>query len=302
MRIEEHPTLSYRSLPAAARKSLATAERSFAVAGALPALGQWVRIRVAVAAGAAVLVFSGAGNAAAQGQDCGNWSYPVLCSAELVATDGSYNRRALGRQTEMRLGPRDGVDLEIDARDQRGRYFPADRLALSYDDRECRSMLRVQDRGEGRLRVDAVAAQGRCTLEIYAPNNLNFRWLLAVEISADARASYDRAESAIVVNALYRAVLGREPHPPSFEPALREVSSGNLVRQVEGMLRSNEFRQLAGGLTAAQLLEQFYQGVLGRGGDSAGVRLYMGEMRRGQYASVLMKLIRSPEFERRLQR
>jgi len=32
------------------------------------------------------------------------------------------------------------------------------------------------------------------------------------------------------------------------------------------------------------------------------VRLYLGEMRRRQYTSVLLKLIRSPEFERRLQR
>ena len=273
-----------------------------AIVGTVPARAQQFGIRVLAVIGAAVFVFWGAGSVAAQGQDCGNWSYPVLCSAELVATDGSYNRRALGRQTEMRLGPRDGVDLEIDARDQRGRYFPADRLALAFDDRDCRSMLRVQDLGEGRLRLDAAATQGRCTLEIYAPNNLNFRWLLSVEISATARISYDRAESEVVVDALYRAVLAREPDAAGFEFAVREVTSGNLAGQVEGMLRSNEFRQAAGSLTTAQLLEQFYQGILGRGGDSAGVRLYMGEMRRGQYASVLMKLIRSAEFERRLQR
>ncbi len=53
-------------------------------------------------------------------------------------------------------------------------------------------------------------------------------------------------------------------------------------------------------MTAAHILEQFYPGILDREGDRAGVRLYLGEMRRRQYASVLLKLIRSPEFEGRL--
>jgi hypothetical protein len=219
-----------------------------------------------------------------------------------VVTDGNFDRRALGRQTSVRLGPRDRLDLELDARDQRGRYFPADRLALAFDDRRCRSMLRVEGRGEGRIRIDAAATQGRCTLEIFAPNNLNFRWLLEVEISAAARASYDRAESEFVVNALYLAILGREPDSGGFDTAVREVQSGNLQGLVEGMLRSGEFRQVGAPLSTVQLLEQFYRGILGRESDSAGSRLYQGEMRRGQYASVLLKLIRSEEFERRLQR
>ncbi len=242
------------------------------------------------------------GGRPAAAQDCGNWSYPVLCSADLVATDGAYDRQVLGRETRIRLGPREQLDLELDARDQRGRYFPGDRLALGFDANRCGSMLRIEDLGEGRLRIEASATQGRCTLEVFAPNNMNFRWLLEVEISAAARASYDRAEAELLVNALYLAILNREADPGGFGPATNMVQSGDLEAQVDGMLRSGEFREVSADLSTAELLEQFYQGILGRDGDSAGVRLYQGEMRRGQYASVLLKLIRSPEFERRLQR
>jgi len=238
----------------------------------------------------------------AAAQDCGNWPYPVLCTADLVVTDGSFDRRALDRESSIRLAPRGGLDLELDGRDQRGRYFPGERLALDYDDRECGSMLRVEDLGEGRLRVEATATQGRCRLEVFAPNNLNFRWLLEIEISAAARVAYTRAESELLADALYLAILNREPDSGGLDLAVAGIQAGNLEALIDGMLGSAEFRGSGAGLSPAQLLEQFYQGILGREGDSGGVRLYLGEMRRGQYASVLLKLIRSPEFERRLQR
>ena len=240
--------------------------------------------------------------APASAQDCGNWPYPVLCTADLVLTDGSFDRRTLGGETSIGLAPRGEVELELDGRDQRGRYFPGERLALDYDDRDCGSMLRVEDLGEGRVRVEAAATQGSCTLEIFAPNNLNFRWLLEVEISAAARVRYSRTESEFLVRALYLAILNREPDPGGFSLAVTEIEGGNLEGQIEGMLRYAPFRGGGAGWSPEQILEQFYQGILGREADSGGVRVYLGEMRRGQYASVLLKLIRSPEFERRLQR
>ena len=97
-------------------------------------------------------------------------------------------------------------------------------------------------------------------------------------------------------------MLGREPDEGGLRSAVAEIEAGNLETQVDGMTRSAEFAGVAGSLSATELLEQFYRGVLGREGDPAGMRLYGGEMRRGQYSSVLLKLIRSPEFELRLQR
>ena len=62
-------------------------------------------------------------------QDCGSWSRPVLCEAELVATvEGGGDQRFDGRSS-YRLAPRGQMDLELSGRDQRGRRFPAERVA-----------------------------------------------------------------------------------------------------------------------------------------------------------------------------
>lgn len=235
-------------------------------------------------------------------QDCGSWSRPVLCTAELTATDSEYRTVRLSPRGRLQLAPRQRIDLELEARDQGGRRFPAEALSMQYDDRGCRSMLSVEDRGEGTLRVSASAADGRCTLEIWTPNNLNFFWELEIIIDVGARTGYERDEAGVVATALYAGVLGREPDAGGFSAAVAEIQNGNLEGLVNGMVRSPEFRESIAGLTPSDVLERFYHGVLDRPGDSAGVRLYLGEMRRGEYASVLLKLIRSPEFERRLQR
>lgn len=153
----------------------------------------------------------------AMAQHCGDWYRAVVCTAELVATDSRGDTVRHDDGSRIELAPREQIDLRVEARDQRGMRFPADRLALRYDDYDCRSLLSIEDGEEGLLRVAATAAEGRCRLEIWMPNNLNFQWLIDVEISV-------------------------------------------------------------------------------------GVRLYLAEMQRGQYASVLRKLIRSPEFEGLLQR
>ena len=240
--------------------------------------------------------------ATAIAQDCGDWYRPVVCAVELLATDSDRETVRLDDRSGVVLAPHDQIEFQIDARDQRGMRFPAERLALSYDDYDCRSMLNVEDRGEGLLRVAAIATEGRCRLEIWMPNNLNFQWQIDVEISVAARSGYERAEAEILTNALYAAILNREPDSSGFSGAVAEIQFGNLDAQIDAMTRSAEFRQVIGGMTAPQILKQFYQGILGRQGDSAGVRLYLAEMQRGQYASVLRKLIRSPEFEGLLQR
>lgn len=249
---------------------------------------------------AIVVTLLPAGLAAAQ--DCGNWRYPVLCTAELVATDMNRQSVSLSQRSRIELAPREYFDLEVIGRDQRGRYFPSDRLVVGYESRDCRSLIDVDDRGRGLLRVGARAAQGRCRLVIWIPGNLNFEWELDFEVSPAARSGYTRSEAQFIVNALYQAILARDPDPPSFGPTVAEVQAGNLEGVVAAMFNSAEFRETATGVDATALLERFYRGILGRESDSGGVRTYMGEMRRGQYVSVLLKLIRSSEFERRLPR
>ena len=240
----------------------------------------------------------------AEAQDCGSWPRPVLCTAELVATDSDRQSVRLSERSRFEIAPRERFDLELIGRDQRGRRFPPDRLVLGHDSYGCGGMISVDDRGEGMLRISARAAEGSCTLEIWVPNNLNFFWEIDIEISPAARTGYSRSESEFIVSALYKAILARDVDvgAPSLSATVAEVQAGHLDSLVAAIFRSAEFRQSATGVDPATLLEQFYQGILGRESDSGGVRTYQGEMRRGQYASVLLKLIRSPEFERRLQR
>jgi len=82
-------------------------------------------------------------------QNCGDWYRPVVCTAELVATDSDRNEVRLDDGTRIELGPREQIDLQLDARDQRGMRFPSERLALRFDDYDCRSILSVQDREGG---------------------------------------------------------------------------------------------------------------------------------------------------------
>jgi len=239
--------------------------------------------------------------APAEAQDCGSWSRPVLCTVELVATDSNRQSVRLSERSRLEIAPREQFDLEIIGRDQRGRFFPPERMAISYESYSCGSTISVEDRGEGILRIGARATEGRCTLEIWVPNNLNFSWEIDIEISAGARTGYSRSEAEFIVNALYQAILERDPDAGGFRPAVAEVQAGNLDNLIASMFGSSEFRESAAGVDASTLLDRFYQGILGRESDSGGVRMYTAEMRRGQYASVLLKLIRSPEFERRLQ-
>lgn len=239
---------------------------------------------------------------AAAAQQCGSWDRPVVCTAGLVLVDADYDRVLLDPRSGVVLAPRQEIELEIDARDQRGRRFPPERLAVGYDSSRCRSLLRVELIDDGTLRVGATAPQGRCTLQIWLPNNLNFVWEIDFEIDVAARSSYDRDEAEIIARSLYVALLGRQPDAGGLGAATAEIQAGNLESQIAAMARSPEFRQQAAGRSPSELLEQFYQGVLGRAGDSAGTRLYLGDMRRGDYTSVLLRLIRSPEFEQRLQR
>ena len=60
----------------------------------------------------------------AMAQDCGDWYRPVVCRAELVATDAAYDETRIGERDHLDLAPRGQIELELEARDQDGRLFP----------------------------------------------------------------------------------------------------------------------------------------------------------------------------------
>ena len=236
----------------------------------------------------------------AAAQDCGSWPRPVLCDARLRALSEDRREERLDEQSRLRLAPRGRLDLLVEGRDQRGRPFPADRLSLGYEEFGCRGLLNIEDRGRQGLRVTARSDASRCRLTVWVPGNLNFQWELDIDVDPGARITYSRTEADAIVHALYRAVLGREADAGSVRAATSEIQQGRLENLIASMTASPEFRQSIQGVAPEALLDRFYEGIFGRQADTGGVREYLGSVRSGQHASVLLRMIRSPEFERRL--
>lgn len=237
--------------------------------------------------------------AVAAAQDCGEWRDPVLCRAELqISRDGGRWERV--DDDEIDLAPDERVELRVAGDDQWGRDFRSDRLMLGIDDRDCGSVVEIDDRGEGELVVQAEAREDRCRLELWVPGNLNFEWDLVVSVTPEARSGYTRSEAEFVAEALYRSILGREPDPTGLAGAVAEIERGRLDSQVEAMVRSQEFRSSAQGAGAEALMERFYQGLLGRSPTSDEILDATDALRRGLVDRVILAIVRSAEFEERL--
>jgi hypothetical protein len=108
---------------------------------------------------------------------------------------------------------------------------------------------------------------------------------------------YSRAEAEAIAARLYRGILGREADPGGMAGAAAEIQRGNLPGQIDSMLQSPEFRQRQRDLNPTQLLDQFFQGMLGRRPDNSAVSGYLPQMRARQYAAVLMSIVDSDEFQ-----
>jgi len=134
--------------------------------------------------------------------------------------------------------------------------------------------------------------------------------LIAVAVSAtlvDARAQFGRARTApadtytkadalFVVQRLYRATLAREGDARGVELAVAELERGNLQKLIDSQVTSQEFLRTTNRLEAPAILEQFYRGLLNRGVDPAGTGAFLQRIRQRQYTSVLLEMVRSPEF------
>ena len=97
-------------------------------------------------------------------------------------------------------------------------------------------------------------------------------------------------------------MLQRSADEASSRVAVAEVQRGRLESQVESMIASSEFQQLRQQQSPVDLLTAFYKGLFDREPDSGGLRQYPGEVERSRYAQVIMSLVQSGEFERRLAR
>lgn len=112
--------------------------------------------------------------------------------------------------------------------------------------------------------------------------------------------TYSDAESAVIATRLYRALLGREPDAAGLGGTISEVRAGRLRSRVEVMVSSPEFASRTNPLTANQILEQFYQGFLGRSVDPAGAAGRMRMIQEKRYTDEVISIIQSSEFRNQL--
>ncbi len=186
--------------------------------------------------------------------------------------------------------------------DQNGRRFPLNRFRLDVEPAaDCRGRVEA-DWSSGELRVRGGNSRGICTLAVWVPGNLNLDFTLTFNVGGLGVTSYTRRQAEEITTRLYRAALQRNPDEPSARSAIAEVERGNLAGQVESLIQSAEFQQLRQQQSDLELLTAFYQGLFDREPDGGGLRQYLGDVGRGRSAQVLMTLVQSEEFERRLPR
>lgn len=239
----------------------------------------------------------------AHAQDCGNWREALLCTGELELRDVQGRSQSFDPDRDtLQLAPDQSVELSLNGRDQTGRTFPAYRLHLMTDDRECDRYLEVENLGEGRIRIEASRTEGNCRLDVWLPGNLNFAWQVGVRVAYASRTSYDGGEAEFIARGLFRAVLGREGEFEGISAAADEIARGNLEDQIRAMVTGQEFLEKQRSMDRSALLSQFYEGLLGRRPDSVGVRTFDEDMSYRRYTDVLLGIIRTQEFEDRMRR
>ncbi len=230
------------------------------------------------------------------------WTRPVACTIRLSFESGRgwHDVRPGGK---IRIGAGDRIVLHATALDQNGWRFPEERLLIGLDiDPNCGDALLAHRLPSGDWSIEAGARHGRCRAVAWVPGNLNLDTKVMFEILPRAAAGYTRTQARFIARALYRAILARKPDASGLEAATAEIQRGRLKSQVKSMFESSEFRRRRGRLSAAELLDSIYRGLLGRAPDSRGVRTYLHEIERGRETAVVLRIIRSEEFESRLLR
>ena len=232
----------------------------------------------------------------------GGTDRPIVVEVDFILKRSGERDRALNVSRPVQIASDERLVIAVAPTDQNGRRFPLERFRLDVDPADdCRGRLEVSE-WAGELRVRGGRSRGICTMDVWVPGNLNLDYTLTFEVGGLGVTNYSLQQAVEIINRLYRAVLQRDPDEASVRTAIAEVQRGSLQDQVESLVLSGEFQQLRQQRSPTDLLTAFYQGLFGREPDSGGVRQYLDEVGRARYAQVIMALVQSEEFERRLPR
>jgi hypothetical protein len=103
----------------------------------------------------------------------------------------------------------------------------------------------------------------------------------------------------VLLPLVYRAMLNREPDASGIAsngPRIDAQGAVGMQAVATGIASSQEFIALRGSLSSAQLVDQFYRGILGRAADPAGLATFTPQLDAGKYTAVIGQLIQSGEF------
>jgi hypothetical protein len=118
----------------------------------------------------------------------------------------------------------------------------------------------------------------------------------ALQVQGQSGVTYTRSEAETIARRLYHAVLGRDADPSGLSVTIANIQRGDLTSVIGSLFASAEFRTTEQSKQPAELLDQFYRGLLDRSPDTPGVRAYLARVERREYAAVVSDLIGSPEF------
>jgi hypothetical protein len=110
------------------------------------------------------------------------------------------------------------------------------------------------------------------------------------------------AESQFIAERLYRTALGREGTRAAVAQIAQFIENGNVLRAINTIINSADFRNTTARMRSADILEQFYRGMHGRSPDPTGISIFIPQLDRRQYAAVLTEMLESPEFRATLDR
>lgn len=239
----------------------------------------------------------------ARAQGCGSqWRDPVVCRVDLVVTRPGERRGETVQGSTIRLPVHANVELHVVPTDQFDRPFPADHFRFVLDvTKGCNGFFDLERVDDETVRLKTSVRVGECDASFWVPNNTNFDRQLRFRLERSSAEAYSRTQAGYIARALFRAILDREPEPSGLATTAQAIERGEIPGQVHAMLRSPEFEKRRAGLSAQELLRDFYQGLLGRDPDPAGVRSYLARIQRGEYAYVITELVTSDEFEQRMQ-
>jgi hypothetical protein len=126
--------------------------------------------------------------------------------------------------------------------------------------------------------------------EMGAVNRMDSGWNDVVSsLRPVGPASDDSAES--IAQRLYRAILGRDADPQGLRNAAAQIERNQTESLVRGMIGSAEYSSLRAQRSAAELVDQMAQGLLGRPADSTERRTHVMQIERGEDAQVVLELL-----------